>query len=106
MTIIHNTYLTIDYVKGQSGVVWGFPEQGIERVELFCLIVSKWYPPETVGSAVKVAYFLSQYGGSIRANLGYATVSKRVVERDAVHLCLSVAIIESSCLLVKRYLKL
>src|SRR5260370_8590699 len=34
-----------------------------------------------------------------------ATVSKRIVERGAVHLCLRVAISESSCLLVKRNFK-
>src|SRR5260221_7936553 len=82
MTIIHDTYLTIDYVKGQSGVVWGLLERGNERVKpLFLSKCVQWYPPVTVGSAVnsavKVAYFLSQYGGSIRAILGYSPPYRR-----------------------------
>jgi hypothetical protein len=32
---------------------------------LFLSKCVQWYPPETVDSAVKVAYFLSQYGGSM-----------------------------------------
>jgi len=72
---------TIDYVKGQSVVVrQGFPKGGNERVEpLFLSTCVQWYPPVTVGSAVKVAYFLSQYGGSMRAILGYSSPYRRAL---------------------------
>ena len=47
---------TIDYVQGQSAVVRGLLERGNEGVEqLFLSNCVQWYPPETVGSAVKSA---------------------------------------------------